>query len=81
MENGAGDQAFARDEDYRKADIPVSGRKDILSNASQILSINPIPEDELKLIDEGKVLCCVVNPAENRKWLELPVCRYDGACA
>jgi NAD(P) transhydrogenase subunit alpha len=35
-----------------------------------LLSVNPVPEDDLRSCREGQVLCSVVNPAENGKWLE-----------
>jgi NAD(P) transhydrogenase subunit alpha len=69
-ESGAGDLAFMTDQDYKAAGINVVTRKDIFSKAGLILSVNPIPEDDLKSCMEGKVLCCVVSPVENARWLE-----------
>jgi H+-translocating NAD(P) transhydrogenase subunit alpha len=69
-ENGAGDLAFASDKDYKAAGVTVVPRNDVFSKAGLILSVNPIPENDLKSCREGQVLCCVVAPVENAKWLE-----------
>jgi NAD/NADP transhydrogenase alpha subunit len=70
VENGAGDLAFVSDHDYKSAGITIVPRKDIFLKADLILTINPIPENDLKSCREGQVLCCVVAPVENAKWLE-----------
>ena len=69
-ENGAGDSAFASDKDYKSSGIVVVPRNDVFSKAGLVLSVNPIPENDLKSCREGQVLCCVVAPVENAKWLE-----------
>jgi NAD(P) transhydrogenase subunit alpha len=69
-ENDAGGKAYAFDKDYQSAGALVSSRKDILSKADLILTVNPIPEEDLNLCREGQVLCSVLNPSENSKWLE-----------
>jgi NAD(P) transhydrogenase subunit alpha len=69
-ESGAGDLAFVTDQDYMAAGVTVVPRKDIFSKAELILSVNPVPENDLKSFREGQVLCCVVTPVENAKWLE-----------
>ncbi|MCU0473222.1 MAG: NAD(P) transhydrogenase subunit alpha [Bacteroidales bacterium] len=70
VETGAGNQAFASDGEYQRAGITPSSRDDILSKAALVLTVNPIPEDDLELCREGQVLCSVLNPVENSKWLE-----------
>jgi NAD(P) transhydrogenase subunit alpha len=70
VENGAGDLAFVSDYDYNAAGITVVPRKDIFLKADLILTINPVPESDLKSCREGQVLCCVVAPVENTGWLE-----------
>lgn len=70
VETGAGKQAFASDSEYQKAGITPSSRNDILSKAALVLTVNPIPEDDMELCREGQVLCTVLNPVENTKWLE-----------
>lgn len=70
LENDAGAKAFAFDKDYLSAGAAASTRNDIFSKADLILSVNPVPEDDLKSCREGQVLCSVLNPMENSKWLE-----------
>lgn len=70
VEKGAGMLAWASDNDYLAAGASVADRKDLVSGSAFILSVNPPPEDELQIFSEGQTLCSVVNPAENREWLE-----------
>lgn len=70
IETGAGLNAFASDKDYNESGISVAGRKDIFDKSALILSVNPVPEEDLKSCREGQILCCVLSPAENQKWLE-----------
>ena len=70
VENEAGMNAFASDEEYRKAGITYTSREEIFSKSDLILSVNPVPGDDLKYCREGQVLCSVVNVAENSEWLE-----------
>jgi H+-translocating NAD(P) transhydrogenase subunit alpha len=70
VEYDAGGNAFTTDGEYLAAGISSSSRKDILSRAELLLSVNPLPEDDFKLCREGQVLCSVVNPVENSGWLE-----------
>ena len=70
VENNAGENAYTHDEEYKKAAVTPSARKDVFSKAALLLSVNPVPEDDLKLCREGQVLCSVLNPVENSKWLE-----------
>ena len=54
-ESGAGDFAFVSDKDYNAAGITSVPRKEIFSKAELILSVNPVPENDLKLCREGQV--------------------------
>lgn len=70
VEKDAGLNSFATDDDYKKTGSDVVSRKDVLTRAGLLLSVNTIPEEDLKYCEEGKILCSVVNPAENSAWLE-----------
>jgi len=70
VEKDAGEKAFISDREYIASGAAPSSRKDIFSKAAMLLSVNPVPEDDLRSCREGQVLCSVVNPAENGKWLE-----------
>ncbi len=69
IEKNAGENAYISDKEY-SACADLSSRNEIFSRAELILSVNVIPEDDLKLCREGQVLCSVVSPAENKEWLE-----------
>jgi len=69
-ENGAGERAFASDDDYRAAGAVITSRKEVIEKASALLSVDHLPEPELPLCNEGKILCSVLNPVENVEWLE-----------
>ncbi len=71
VENNAGLSAFSSDKDYSSAGIIPLPRKELFSKAELLLSVNPVPESDLKLCREGQVLCSVVNPLENSTWLEV----------
>lgn len=70
VESHAGENAFASDEEYKSAGAMPSSRKDVFSKARLLLSVNPVPEDDLNSCREGQILCSVLNPVDNKKWLE-----------
>jgi NAD(P) transhydrogenase subunit alpha len=70
VETKAGERAFASDEDYIKAGAGVKSRSEVISQAEMILSVNPPVEDDLNLFKAGQVLCSVLNPVVNSRWLE-----------
>jgi len=70
VENDAGKNAFISDEEYKAVGVTPSSRKEILAKSDLLLSVNPIPDDDLKSCREGQVLCSVLNPTENSGWLE-----------
>jgi len=70
VEHEAGKNAFVSDDEYKAAGIAPSSRKEIIAKSDLLLSVNPMPDEDLKLCREGQVLCSVLNPAENSSWLE-----------
>jgi NAD(P) transhydrogenase subunit alpha len=70
VEHGAGEKAFAPDKEYLSSGASVSDRKDIILRSSFLLSVNPPLEENINSFKEGQILCSIVNPAENNKWLE-----------
>jgi NAD(P) transhydrogenase subunit alpha len=70
VETGAGEKTFASDKAYMKAGTRLAERKDVISEADMLLSVNPPVEDDIGSFKEGQVLCSVLNPVENRDWLE-----------
>jgi len=70
IEQGAGERAFASDKDYQASGGKTYERKEVISRSSMLLSVNPPLNDDIKTFREGQVICCLLNPAENGKWLE-----------
>jgi len=70
IEKGTGERAFAFDNEYVFAGVSADERKNVIEKADLILSVNPPVDDDIAEFRRGQVLCSVVNPAENREWLE-----------
>lgn len=70
VENNAGERAFASDPAYQKAGAQTAARKEVISESVMLLSINPPVDDDINSFKEGQILCSVLNPVENSKWLE-----------
>lgn len=70
VEEGAGAGAFSTDEEYRSAGASVVSRKDVISGAALLFSVNPPVTDDLSLFREGQILFTVLDPTNNRDWLE-----------
>ena len=70
VETNAGERAFATDSTYKLAGAEIAERKVVISKAEMLLSINPPVKDDIISFREGQVLCSVLNPVENSKWLE-----------
>jgi len=76
VEHKAGEKAFILDKDYVTCGSSVAERKDVISKSEMLLSVNPPVTNEPGDFREGQVLCCVLNPLENREWIEK--CRQQG---
>jgi NAD(P) transhydrogenase subunit alpha len=70
VERGAGERAFTGDYAYEAIGAKMSERKEVISGAELLLSVNPPLEDDINSFREGEMLCSVLNPVENRLWLE-----------
>ena len=70
VEKGAGERAFVGDGHYESAGAKIASRKEVISGAGFILSVNPPLDDDINSFREGEILCSVINPVENRIWLE-----------
>jgi len=70
VEVGAGEKAFATDKAYQEAGAQSLKRNELISKSELLLSINPPVGDDIKSFREGQVLCSVLNPVENSKWVE-----------
>jgi len=70
VEKDAGIKAFASDKEYLTAGAKISERSEVIQNSALLLSVNPPLNDAVESFSEGQVLCSVVDPVENRDWLE-----------
>jgi NAD(P) transhydrogenase subunit alpha len=66
----AGEKAFASDRDYEAVGVSVVARNELISTAEMLLSVNPPIEEDINSFREGQIICSVLNPVENRDWLE-----------
>ena len=66
VETDAGKRAFASDGEYQAAGVSaIIPERCYFKSRHLFLSVNPVPEDDLKFCREGQVLCSVLNPVEN----------------
>jgi NAD(P) transhydrogenase subunit alpha len=70
VENKAGEKAFFNDKDYLVAGALTADRVEVIQKAEMLLSVNPPLSDDINSFKEGQVLCCVLNPVENKSWIE-----------
>lgn len=70
VEFHAGESAFADDKLYQAAGALTLERKEVIARAEMLLAVNPPLHDDIALFKEGQVICSVLNPVENSKWLE-----------
>ena len=64
-ETGAGSNSFVSDANYQEAGATIASRKDVIKNSDLLLFINPLTPDEIKSIEENKVLIGALNPFFN----------------
>ena len=70
VERHAGDRAFATDKSYNAAGALTLERKELITRAEMVLSVNLPVEEDIKSFREGQIICSVLNPVENSKWIE-----------
>jgi len=67
VEKGAGERAFASDEDYQQAGAKIDSKANVIKNADLVLKINPPTKEESDLLKEGQILTAVLNPYFNKE--------------
>jgi NAD(P) transhydrogenase subunit alpha len=70
VELHAGQRSFASDDAFSNAGALLAERKEVISKAAMLLSVNPPLDDDLNSFSQGQILCCVLNPVENSDWLD-----------
>lgn len=70
VEKNAGERAYASDSEYQESGARIAERKQVISEAEMLLSVNPPVDDDITSFKEGQILCTVLNPVANSNWLE-----------
>jgi NAD(P) transhydrogenase subunit alpha len=70
VEFHAGERAFISDDEFKAAGAALADRKEIISRAALLLTVNPPLDDDIKSFTDGQILCTTLNPVENKLWLE-----------
>ena len=69
IEEGAGQSAFASDQDYTQSGGEIVSRQAALS-ANMIISINPPTDSEIETLKAKQVLLCLFQPLSNKPLVE-----------
>ncbi len=70
VEENAGGRAFAFDSDFVSVGASTGDRKKVIEKSDLLISVNPPVDDDITSFRKGQVICCVLNPVENREWIE-----------
>lgn len=70
FEDGAGNNAFDKDENFTKAGASAHTRIEILSTADIVLSINPLQSKELDKLKANAILLGTFQPLSNEKLVQ-----------
>ncbi len=62
MKRGAGEAAFAGDDQYTQSGAKVLDKKEILQQSDIIIKINPFTEQEIEALKPGQVIIGTLNP-------------------
>ena len=70
VETGAGEGAFAFDDDYKKAGAEIDTKENVISKSQLLIKINPPEKEELAKFKESQVLLAVLNPYFNSELIK-----------
>ena len=70
VEEDAGKKAYALDNDYIAVGASVVSRNEVISKADLLLTVNPPLHDDVGSFRDNQILFTVLNPVDNREWLE-----------
>jgi NAD(P) transhydrogenase subunit alpha len=71
VEKEAGVRSFVSDSDYQQAGGKIASRADVMKNSDLLLFINPLKADEVKSLDESRILIGAMNPFFNMELVSL----------
>lgn len=66
VEEGAGEQAFVNDEDFKSVGAQIVSQYTILADADVLLKINSFTLEEIEKVKSGKTILAVFNPFQNK---------------
>ncbi|GAB4319718.1 MAG: Re/Si-specific NAD(P)(+) transhydrogenase subunit alpha [Bacteroidales bacterium] len=69
VESGAGEAAFAGDEDYRQAGCTIVSRKEVIDQAELLVMIHPPHEYETGTLGPEKILLGMFSPLVNKSFV------------
>jgi NAD(P) transhydrogenase subunit alpha len=70
VERGAGERAFASDEQYLEKEVHIKERAQILAEADMVLSIHPPAESDIQQMRAGMVLVGIYQPLFNQELIQ-----------
>ena len=65
VEAGAGQAAFASDEEYEQSGAKITTKAEVIAGADLLIKIQPPTPEEIALMKEGQVIMAVLNPYFN----------------
>jgi NAD(P) transhydrogenase subunit alpha len=70
VEKDAGIRSFVSDSDYQQAGAKIATRKEVINDSDLLLFINPLKADEVKSLDEKRILIGAMNPFFNKELVD-----------
>lgn len=70
VEEGAGAKAFSPDAEYLAAGAAIAARREVIAKADLLFTVNPPLNDDVGLFRQGQMIFTVLDPVENREWIE-----------
>ncbi|MFZ2286820.1 MAG: Re/Si-specific NAD(P)(+) transhydrogenase subunit alpha [Bacteroidales bacterium] len=70
VEEGAGSKAFSSDAEYLSAGAVIATRREVIAKADLLFTVNPPLKDDIGLFRQRQMLFTVLDPVENREWIE-----------
>jgi len=70
VEEGAGAKAFSSDAEYLAAGAAIAARREVIAKADLLFTVNPPLNDDVGLFRQGQMIFTVLDPVENREWIE-----------
>jgi len=70
VEEGAGAKAFSPDAEYLAAGAAIAARREVIAKADLLFTVSPPLNDDVGLFRQGQMIFTVLDPVENREWIE-----------